>query len=70
MVLGKSGIQKHGEKVILLPTGASQEAAGKSPSIQPEDDREDPGARGLDAETNATAMPAATSRFPSFQMSP
>ena len=54
MVLGKGGIQKHDEKVILLPTGASQEAAGKSPSIQPEDDREDPGAHGLDAETNAT----------------
>jgi len=68
MVLGKGGIQKHGEKVILLPTGASQEAAGKSPSIQPEDDREDPGAHGLDAETNATAMPDATAPVVEFPL--
>jgi hypothetical protein len=80
MILGKSGVQKHSEKLTLPPSSASQKAAGKSPSIQPgqrdEDDGEHPGADQLtdrshaetDSQGTGTAMPAATAAAVEFPL--
>jgi hypothetical protein len=81
MVFGNSSVQKHSDKVTLLPPSASQKAAGKSPPIQPgqrdeDDDGEHPGtdqlSDGSHAETDSqgtgTAMPAATAPAVEFPL--
>jgi hypothetical protein len=80
MVFGNSSVQKHSDKVTLLPPSASQKAAGKSPPIQPGQRAEEHGghpgtdqhSHGSRAETDsqetATAMPAGAATAVEFPL--